>query len=242
MAKNPLEQFEIHPIVEFPAVAGMDFSFTNQSLWLLIVMGLSILLFTAGTRKHALVPGRIQMLSEMFYEFVATMVNDTIGPKGRIYFPFVFTLFVVVLFGNLLGMLPMSFTITSHIVVTAALAVFVLLAVIVMGVMHHGLKFFSIFMPNGVPLFIAPLIIPIEVFSFLIRPVTLSVRLFANMMAGHVLIKVIAGFAVSMGVLGIIPMGFNVLIIGFEILVALLQAYIFTILSCIYLKDSVELH
>jgi len=176
------------------------------------------------------------------------MIRENIGPHGRQYFPLVFSVFVMVFMGNALGMLPYAFTFTSHLVVTAALALLIFLMVCALGIARHGTHFFSLFLPPGVPLIMTPLIIPIEVISFMIRPVTLSVRLFANMMAGHILMKVIAGFAVaflSMGAagyaLGILPTLFNVVLIGFELMIAFLQAYVFTILTCIYLKDTVEL-
>lgn len=244
---NPLHQFEIQPLIPLQ-VGGLDLSFTNSSLWMVIAVVLSTVMLTAASGSRALIPGRLQVFSEMMYEFIANMVRENIGPHGRQYFPLVFSLFVIVFMGNALGMIPYSFTFTSHIIVTAALALMVFLMVCVLGIKRHGTHFFSIFLPPGVPLVMSPLIIAIEVISFLIRPVTLSVRLFANMMAGHILMKVIAGFAVaflSIGAagmaLGILPTLFNVILIGFELLIAFLQAYVFTILCCIYLKDTVEL-
>ncbi len=209
---------------------------------------LSVVFFVSATRKKAMVPSRVQAMSELSYAFIANMVRENIGTHGRQYFPLIFTIFMVVFLGNALGLIPYSFTYTSHIAVTAALAVMVFLMVIVIGIFKHGMHFFSLFLPPGVPLWLMPLVIPIEILSFCIRPVTLSVRLFANMIAGHILLKVIAGFSVgmiSMGAagyaLGILPMLFNVILIGFEFLIAFLQAYVFAILSCIYLKDTVEL-
>lgn len=209
---------------------------------------LSVAFFVSASRKKAMVPSRLQAMSELTYAFIANMVRENIGTHGRQYFPLIFTVFMVVFLGNALGLIPYSFTYTSHIIVTAALAVMIFLMVIVIGIFKHGMHFFSLFLPPGVPLWLTPLVIPIEILSFCIRPVTLSVRLFANMIAGHILLKVIAGFSVgmiSMGfagyALGILPMLFNVILIGFEFLIAFLQAYVFAILSCIYLKDTVEL-
>lgn len=242
MAVDPLKQFEIKPIFEWYPF-GVDLSFTNSSLWMMIAVSASILFMTLATKKTALIPSRTQAFAETLYEFIAGMIRDNIGSKGREYFPLIFTLFVVVLMGNMLGMIPYSFTYTSHIAVTMGLALFIFLFVTILGIFKHGLHFFSLFCPAGVPVLLMPLIIPIEILSYLIRPVTLSVRLFANMMAGHLMLKVFAGFSVAMGVgLGLMPMVFNVALIGFEFLIAFLQAYVFTILSCIYLKDALELH
>ncbi len=245
---NALEQFEIHPIGTPIQVAGMDLSFTNSALWMMVAVLVSTIFFTFSMRRKALVPGRAQAASEAAYEFIANMIRDNVGTGGMQYFPLVFTIFMIVFLGNTLGLLPYAFTYTSHLIVNAALALMIFLIVCVIGVIRHGTHFFSLFVPPGVPWPMLPLIVPIEVLSFLIRPVTLSVRLFANMMAGHILLKVIAGFAVgflALGVagmaLGIIPTLFNVILIGFELLIAFLQAYVFTILSCIYLKDTVEL-
>ncbi|MEM9469248.1 MAG: F0F1 ATP synthase subunit A [Pseudomonadota bacterium] len=244
---NPIKQFEIQPLAEF-TVGSLDLSFTNSSLWMAIAVVLSTTFLTMATRRKALVPNRMQAFAEGLYEFVAGMIRENIGSKGRQYFPLIFTLFVVVLLGNMLGMIPYSFTYTSHIIVTAALAFFIFFIVLVVGFAKHGFHFFSLFLPPGVPMWLTPLIIPIEILSFLIRPVTLSVRLFANMIAGHIMLKVFAGFSVGMmgagGLLafgGIGPMLFNTVLIGFELLIAFLQAYVFAILSCIYLKDTVEI-
>lgn len=244
---NPIHQFEITPIIPFH-IGDFDVSYTNSSLWMTIAVVLSTVGLTLATGRKALVPGRMQVFAEMLYEFIANMIRENIGTKGREYFPLIFTLFIVVLLGNMLGMIPYSFTYTSHIIVTAALAFIIFLVVMFIGIFRHGFHFFSLFLPPGVPLWLMPLIIPIEVMSFLIRPVTLSVRLFANMIAGHIMLKVFAGFSaglITMGVggavLGLLPMLFNSILIGFELLIAFLQAYVFTILSCIYLKDTVEI-
>lgn len=245
---DPIHQFVITPIIPLE-VGGIDLSFTNSSLWMMIGVVVSIVTLSLATRRKALVPGRLQVMGEMLYEFVANMIRENIGSGGRQYFPLIFTLFMVVLMGNLLGMIPYSFTYTSHIIVTMALALLIFFIVLIIGVVKHGPAFFSFLVPPGVPVWLFPLIIPIELVSFLARPVTLSVRLFANMMAGHLMLKVFAGFSVgmlSMGAVGfaagLVPMAFNVILIGFEFLIALLHAYVFTVLSCIYLKDTVELH
>ena len=213
-----------------------------------IAVIVSTLMLTMAMRRRALVPGRMQAFAEIIYEFVAGMIRENIGTKGRQFFPLIFTLFIFVLLGNMLGMIPYSFTYTSHIAVTAVLAFLVFLIVIGIGLVKHGFHFFSLFMPPGVPWWLVPLILPIEIMSFLTRPITLSVRLFANMIAGHIMLKVFAGFSAGMmamgtvGILpGILPMLFNSVMIGFEFLIAFLQAYVFAILSCIYLKDSVEI-
>ena len=245
---DPISQFIIKPIVPLE-IGGFDLSFTNSSLWMVIAMVTSITFLSLSMRQKALVPGRFQMFTEMLYQFIAGMIKENIGSKGREYFPLVFTIFMVVLMGNMLGMLPYSFTYTSHLIVTGILALMIFFTVLFIGLFRHGFDFFHLFVPPGVPLWLFPLIVPIELLSFLVRPITLSVRLFANMMAGHLVLKVFAGFSVamaSMGVagvaMGLIPAAFNVALIIFEFLVAFLQAYVFAILSCIYLKDTLEVH
>jgi F-type H+-transporting ATPase subunit a len=246
---DPIHQFIVHPIIPIH-VGGVDLSFTNSAMWMVIGVIVSTALLTLATRKKAMVPNRLQAMSEMLYQFIGGMIRENIGTGGMQYFPLVFTLFVIVLMGNLLGMIPFSFTYTSHIIVTAGLALMIFFTVLVLGIFRHGTHFFSLFVPPGVPIWLFPLIIPIELISFLVRPITLSVRLFANMMAGHLMLKVFAGFSVAMllgfgaagFVAGLVPMLFNVLLICFEVLIALLHAYVFTVLSCIYLKDTVELH
>lgn len=238
---GPLEQFQIKPLLSIE-IGGIDLSFTNSSLWMGLAVGAATLFLIGGMQQRAMVPGRWQAAAEMSYEFIANMVRDNVGSEGRRYFPFVFSIFMFVLFGNLLGMIPYSFTFTSHIIVTFGLAMTVFIAVTLIGLMRHGLHFFSLFMPKGVPVWLAPIIIPIELISYLSRPISLSVRLFANMMAGHTMLKVFAMFTVMLGVLGIAPLIVNVALTGFEFLVAVLQAYVFTILTCLYLNDSVHLH
>jgi len=206
-------------------------------------------LLVYGMRERAVVPGRLQSLAETSYEFLYGLVTDQVGDEGKRFFPFVFTLFMFVLFGNLLGMLPYAFTFTSHIAVTFALAAMVFVLITVVALMLHGTHFFSYFLPEGAPKALAPLIIVIEIISYLSRPISLSVRLFANMVAGHVMLKVFATFIVLMGSAGVIgvigaaaPLAINVALIGFEFLVAFLQAYVFAMLTCIYLHDAVHLH
>lgn len=245
---SPIDQFKIEKIVEL-SLGGYDISFTNSALWMVIAAVLASTFFLLSTRKGALLPSRWQAMSEIIYEFVAGMIDDSIGVKGRRYFSIIFTIFIVVLFGNMLGLIPHSFTYTSHIIVTGVLAFLIFGMVTVFGLLNHGLKFFTLFAPAGVHPLLLLFIFPLELLSFMIRPVTLSVRLFANMMAGHLILKVFAGFSVlalGMGgvgiVAGLVPMIFNVGIYMLEFLVAILQAYIFAILGAIYLKDSVDLH
>ena len=244
---NPISQFEIQPLVPL-TLGGIDISFTNSALWMTIAVVTSLSLLGLAMAKKSLVPTRGQLVAEGLYKFIGGLVRDNVGEKGMIYFPLVFTLFMIVLLGNLLGMIPGSFTFTSHIAVTGILALIVFFTVTVMGFVKHGLHFLQLFCPPGVPLWIAPLIIPIEIISYLSRPVTLSLRLFINMLAGHLMVKVIAGFSVMMfgagavGMLGALgPMFFNVLLIAFEIFVAFVQAYVFALLTCIYLRDTVEM-
>lgn len=240
MAK-PLEQFEIRPVVPIE-LGSIDISFTNSSLFMALAVIASSAFLVLGTRHASMVPGRWQSMTEMSYEFIAGIIRETIGPAGRKYFPIIFTLFIFILFGNLLGMIPFSFTFTSHIIVTFAMALAVFLAVTVLGFVKHGIGYFAIFVPPGSPLILWPLLIPIEIISYLSRPISLAVRLFANMLAGHTLLKVIAGFVPALGVLGVLPLALVVALTGLEILIAFLQAYVFTILTCLYIKDALELH
>jgi len=246
---DPLHQFQINPILQI-VIAGYDVSFTNSAFFMVVAVALIYALLVFGMSGRALVPGRLQSLAEIFYEFVANMVRDNAGHDARPYFPFVFAIFMFVLFGNLVGMIPFTFTFTSHIIVTFTLAATVFVFVTVLALMKHGLHFFSFFMPHGAPLALAPILIPIEVISYLMRPVSLSIRLFANMMAGHTMLKVFAGFTVMMisglgavGFLaGLVPLAINIALTGFEFLVAFLQAYVFSILTCLYIRDALELH
>ena len=242
---SPLAQFEIHPLFEF-RVAGLDLSFTNSSLWMAIAVVVISVFFFYATRTQRLIPTRLQTVAEMLYSVVANMVRDNVGSDGRRYFPFIFTLFMFVLFGNLLGLLPYSFTYTSHIIVTFAMAAFVFISVTIIGIVRHGAGFGRLFFPEGAPLWTAVILIPIELVSYLSRPISLSVRLFANMTVGHVLLKVIAGFVIGLGayavVPGVLPFAALIAITLLEMLVAVIQAYVFAILACIYLHDALHLH
>ena len=240
-AHNPLAQFEIKTLIPIH-IGGVDASFTNASAFMVAAVICASALMILSVRSRALVPGRWQLIAEMAYSFIAKMLTDTVGKEGRPYFPFVFSIFMFVLFGNMLGMLPYSFTYTSHLAVTFAMAFFTFVMVTLIAIAKHGMKFFSFFLPHGVPIAMAPLLIPIEIISYLSRPVSLSVRLFANMMAGHTLLKVLGGFVVPLGIFGIVPVAGLVAVTGLELLIAFLQAYIFTILTCIYINDAVHLH
>jgi F-type H+-transporting ATPase subunit a len=238
---SPLAQFEIKRLIEID-IGGVDASFTNSSVWMVIAVVAITAMLTMSMRGRALVPGRWQSIAELSYEFIANMLRDNVGSEGRRYFPFVFTLFMFILFSNVLGLLPYSFTTTSHIIVTFGLAIVVFLGITVIGVVRHKAKFVRLFVPSGVPLFLLPLLIPIEIISYLTRPVSLSLRLFANMMAGHTLLKVFGGFVVALGLFGVAPLIFIVALYGLELIVAFLQAYVFTILTCLYLNDAIHLH
>lgn len=244
---DPIHQFIIQKIVPIQ-VGGVDLSFTNSALWMTLAALLSIIVLTLAMQPKAMVPGRLQVFAEGLYRFVGTMIHDNLGARGLEYFPLVFTIFIFLLFGNMLGLIPYSFTFTSHIIVTAALALMIFLTVLVIGLIRHGTHFFHLFVPPGLPMWLFPLIVPIELISFLVRPLTLSVRLFANMMAGHLVLKVFAGFSVAMlslgaagFFLGLVPAIFNIALIALECLVAFLQAYVFAVLTCIYLKDTLDI-
>lgn len=245
-AIDALSQFALSPAA---GAIGRSVNFTQANAFMVVAAVLTLGLLVVGAKPKAIVPGRLQALAEMAYEGILKMCTDQIGPEGRAFFPFVFTLFFFVLMGNLLGMLPYAFTYTSHIAVTFALAATVIVLVTVVALRIHGTHFFSYFFPDGAPKLLAPLIIPVEIISYLSRPVSLSIRLFANMVAGHVMLKVFASFVVMMagaGTIGFVaaaaPMALTVILIGFEFLVAFLQAYVFAILTCIYLHDAVHLH
>jgi len=238
---HPLEQFKVEPLIPLH-IAGLDVSYTNAALFMTVAVVLITMLLVLGTRRGALVPSRWQSVAEMSYEFVADMVDTNVGHDGREFLPFVFTLFMFILFANFLGMIPYSYTVTSQIVVTFALAAVVFIGVTIIGVVRHGWHFLSFFAPKGVPLWLLFILVPIEVFSYLIRPISLSVRLFANMLAGHTMLKVFGGFVVAMGLLGgWAPLAFIVALTGLELLIAFLQAYVFAILTCLYLNDAIHL-
>ncbi len=239
---SPMEQFKIEPLIPIH-IGGTDISYSNSALFMTFAVIATALLFWGATRHRTMVPGRLQATAEMLYEFVAGMVKENTGVEGMKYFPFVFTLFMFILFGNIFGLMPYGFTFTSHIIVTAAMAVFIFVCVTIIGFARHGLHFFSLFVPPGAPLGIAIVLAPLELFSYLIRPVSMSLRLFANMLAGHVLLKVLAGFIISLGVVfGVVPFlaVFGVTLL--EIMVAVIQAYVFALLTCIYLNDAIHLH
>lgn len=271
---DPMHQFQISPIIPIH-IGNLDLSFTNSSLWMLIGAILSLMLMGAASARKSLIPGRLQLIGEEIYSFVENLILDNLGggahtakqsaahgahgahddhgdgvqkSSGREYFPLIFTLFIMVMAGNLLGMVPYSFTYTSHLAVTAGLALLVFFTVLVIGVARHGTHFFHLFIPPGVPMWLLWLVVLIEIVSFISRPITLSVRLFANMVAGHVLMKVIAGFAIMFASMGgmawagsLLPVAFNIVMIGFEFFIAFIQAYVFAVLACIYLKDTIEI-
>jgi F-type H+-transporting ATPase subunit a len=242
---DPIHQFDIHRIVPIN-IGGWDVSFTNSSLFMLLAVVLTVGFYMVATQSRSLVPTRLQSLAEISYEFVAGMLRDSIGREGMKYFPFVFSLFMFIFFCNMLGMIPGAFTVTSHIIVTAALAAIVFLTVLVIGFAKNGLRFFKLFVPSGVPIYILPLVTLIEIISFLSRPVSHSVRLFANMLAGHITLKVFGGFVVmllgagSFAVLSPLPLIAAVALTALEFLVAFLQAYVFTMLTCMYLNDALH--
>ena len=238
---NPLHQFEIQRLVDI-ALGGFDISFTNSSFAMIMAFACICALFFFGTRGGSFVPNRLQAASEMAYQLVGSMLSENVGPEGRRYFPFVFSVFFFVLFGNLLGLVPYMFTYTSHIIVTFTLAMVVFCFITVLGFVLHGTAFFGYFVPKGVPFALKFLLVPIELISYFSKPISLSVRLFANMMAGHTMMKVFASFCVLLGVFGVAPMVVNIALTGFEMLIACLQAYVFAVLTCLYINDAVHLH
>ena len=243
---DPMKQFEIKPLVPLH-VGGLDLSFTNSSLFMLIAAVLSILLLSVAATRAALIPNRLQSIGELTHGFVVNMVRSTIGEEGMKFFPLVFTLFIFILVANMVGMVPKSFTVTSHIIVTFMLAMLVISVVILYGFYKNGMKFLSIFLPKGVPIYLVPLILVIEVFSFISRPISLSLRLFANMLAGHIMLKVFAGFVGMMlaagagvAILSPLPLALTIGVTALEFLVSFLQAYVFAILTCVYLNDALH--
>ena len=243
MSTNPMHQFNVYRIGPEISLGNVDISFTNASLFMIISALAIISVFFVGTKRKAIVPTKIQLLTELSYTFVSKMISDTAGSKAKPYFPFVFSLFMFVLFCTMLGMLPYSFTVTSHIIVTFALAAIIFIGVTIIGFVNHGVGYLKLFIPSGVPVVLLPIIVIIEMISYLARPVSLSVRLFANMMAGHTMLKVFGGFVISLGIIGgWLPLGFTVALTGLEILIAFLQAYVFAILTCIYLNDALNLN
>jgi F-type H+-transporting ATPase subunit a len=243
---GPIHQFQIFKIVPIE-IGGLDFSFTNSSLFMFVAVLLAAGFLYFATASRSLIPGRAQSVAEMSYEFIANMLREGAGSSGMKFFPLVFTLFMFVLAANLLGMFPYFFTVTSQIIVTFALSILVIAIVVFYGFFKHGFGFLKLFVPSGVPVVLMPLVVAIEVISFLARPVSLSVRLFANMLAGHITLKVFAGFVVSLGALGalgvggaILPLIMTVALTALEFLVAFLQAYVFAVLTCMYLNDALH--
>jgi F-type H+-transporting ATPase subunit a len=244
---DPIHQFQLKHFFTLGHIGPYEIVFTNSSLFMLIALVLTAALMLIPTRKRSLVPSRAQSVAEISYEFVANTIQTTAGKEGMKFFPLVFTLFMFILVSNIIGLIPYTFTVTSHIIITASLALLVFLTVIVYGLYKHGLKFFGLFVPSGIPIYILPLIVFIEVLSFLSRPISHSVRLFANMLAGHITLKVFAGFIIMLsafgigGVIGaILPLSLVVALTALEFLVAFLQAYVFAILTCIYLNDAIH--
>src|SRR5262245_23139768 len=244
---DPIHQFEIKNLFPIMRIGGTEIAFTNSALFMIFALGLILLLMLGATRSRALVPGRMQAVAEMSYEFIATTLRSAAGSEGMRFFPLVFSLFMFILAVNLIGMIPYAFTVTSHIIITVSLALLVFFTVVIYGFRKHGLHFFKLFVPSGVPIYILPLVTFIEVLSFLSRPVSHSVRLFANMLAGHIMLKVFGGFVVMLGGLGflgsvgaILPLGLTVALTALELLVAFLQAYVFAILTCIYINDAIH--
>lgn len=241
---DPLKQFMIKPIVRM-SMFGVDISFTNASLAVLFcVLALTIFFFYGSIMptKNQLIPTRLQAARELCYNLISDLVESNIGYKGKKYIAFVFSIFFFILTGNLLGMIPGCFTFTSHIIATFTLAMMVFLFTTILGFVLHGKEFLSLFVPRGVPTILLPLLVSIEVISYLSRPLSLSIRLFANMMGGHTMLKVFAGFSAALGIYGIAPLALNIALTGFELAVAYLQAYVFTILTCLYINDAVHLH
>ena len=244
---DPIHQFKINKIATIANIGGHEIAFTNSSLYMLIAAGVITALMVGATASRSLVPGRLQSVAELSYEFVADTLKSSAGTEGMKFFPLVFTLFMFILTVNMIGLIPGTFTVTSHIIVTAALALLVFLTVIGYGVYRNGFRFLKLFVPSGIPVYILPLIVFIEVLSFLSRPISHSVRLFANMLAGHITLKVFAGFVTMLGGLGfvgwlgaVLPLSLTVSLTALEMLVAFLQAYVFTILTCIYLNDAIH--
>jgi F-type H+-transporting ATPase subunit a len=249
VANDPIHQFQIHDLAGPFHIGGYEIGFTNSALF----MGLTVAVITGvlmlASAKRELVPSRLQSVGEMWYGMIDNMVNNVLGKDGKPFFPLVFSLFSFVLIANMLGMFPYFFTVTSHVIVTVAMALFVVLLVVFVGIYKHGLGWFKLFVPSGVPLAILPFISLIEIISFLSRPISLGLRLFGNMLAGHIVLKVFAGFVVSLGALGglgflgaIAPMAMAVALTALEFLVAFLQAFVFAILTCVYLNDALHTH
>src|ERR1700731_1577758 len=247
MAADPIHQFQITKYFTLGHIGGQEIAFTNSSAYMFASVAVISLLMIGGSAGRQLVPGRFQSMAELAYEFVANTIRSTAGSEGMKFFPLIFSLFMFIMVPNIIGIFPYTFTVSSHIIVTAALALLVFLTVLVYGFYKNGLKFFKLFVPSGIPIVILPLVVLIEVISFLSRPISHSVRLFANMLAGHITLKVFASFVTMLGAMGIagwagavLPLGLTVALTALELLVAFLQAYVFTILTCIYINDAIH--
>ena len=247
MAADPIHQFQITKLFTIGTIGGHEIAFTNSSLFMVIAVGVIGILLIGMTASRSIVPGRLQSLAELSYEFVANTVRSTAGTEGMKFFPLVLSLFMFILVANMIGLIPYTFTVTSHIIITVSLALLVFLTVVIYGFWKNGLHFFKLFVPSGIPIFVLPLVVFIEVFSFFLRPISHSVRLFANMLAGHIALKVFASFIpllAGIGILGwagaTLPLGMVIALTALELLVAFLQAYVFTILTCIYLNDAIH--
>lgn len=240
---GPIEQFEIKPVISLPKVNGIDLSLTNSSLFMVISVGVASVFFITAMRKKSLIPNKLQSVAEMVYELVSGMINEMVGHEGRKYIPFIFSLFTFVVLGNLLGLLPYSFTYTSHFSAVGTLSVFSILVTVFIGLKKRGLNWFTNFFPSGTPIAIAPILVPIEIISFCSKPFSLTVRLTVNMMVGHIMLKVIAGFIYSLSFWGgWLPLAFISILTVFEMGIAVLQAYVYTILTCVYLGDALHAH
>lgn len=244
---DPIHQFQIVNYFSLGNIGSVNIAFTNSALYMGIAVGITAALMLGATAGRALVPGRMQSIAELAYEFVADTIRNTIGEGGMQFFPLVFSIFMFVLISNVVGLIPYNFTVASHIIVTVALALLVFFTVLIYGFWKNGLHFLNLFVPKGIPIYILPAIVLIEVFSFFVRPVSHSVRLFANMLAGHITLKVFAGFVTMLGGFGFLgwlgaalPLAMTVALTALELLVAILQAYVFTILTCIYLNDALH--
>jgi F-type H+-transporting ATPase subunit a len=247
MAADPIHQFQIQNIAPLFTVGGQEIHFTNSAAFMIVSVVLTVLLLIGATAGRRLVPTRLQSTAEVIYELVASTLRNAAGEEGMKFFPFVLTIFMFILVSNVIGLIPYTFTVTSHIIITVALALTVFFTVIIYGIYRHGLHWFALFLPSGIPGWMAPVIIPIEVLSFLSRPISHSVRLFANMLAGHITLKLVASFVVMMGSVGafgvlgaVAPLALTVALTALELLVAVLQAYVFAILTCIYLNDAIH--
>jgi len=248
MAVDPIHQFQITKLFTIGHLGGQDIAFTNSSAYMFASVAVISLLMIGGSSGRRLVPGRIQSVAELIYEFVASMIRGNVGPEGMRFFPLVFSLFTFIMVSNVIGIIPYAFTVSSHLIVTAALALLVFVIVLSYGLYRNGLKFFKLFVPSGVPIYVLPLVVLIEIISFFfVKPVSHALRLFANMLAGHIALKVFASFVGMLGALGLIgwigaifPLGLTVALTALELLVAFLQAYVFAILTCIYLKDAIH--